>query len=421
MNKKLLNDDKYKNLLLKFTNLTKDGEETFKIADLKKMGVFVSSTYLRKNDYNYLDSKDIEKLNNNNMYLKCNIKFKKKVKIIFNIPENTELDLDLGMRQEAEIEFNSFNQDSIETGLNDAIKEIFNNKARLDNKHLFQCNFWGGKYEGIWPEKYIVKNENGNTICTITEHKDDRYINIMNEDNLTFEIYLKPGSEILKGIHVTLHFKTKVDGKFVSTELEKMPKNTDIIGVASAPNSVFLCYGENYIEQIKKILKEGYFNKQKISLDDDCYGLYLRSYSGDKVEYTPLTDNNQLNDDIPMIFILFKDNAIDKYIKNSEAAPDPVYYGKDDQRTNDKIAFDEKYEYEHTYNYQPVTGEFENYYNIFSKENKNVHIGKEDKPEDGNPINTPITTPENIDDKNLKKLGCCAKCMKCCCCCKSKT
>jgi len=420
LNNKLFNDAEYKDLKFKFNNFIKKGDEEFKIEDLKKMGVFVSSTHLRKSDYDWLYSKDIENLNNYNMYLRCDIKFKRKVKIIFNIPENTELDLGLGMKQEAEIEFTSFNQESIEEGLKKAINEIFDNKGRLDNKHCFQLEFWQGN-EGIWPEKYIVKKENGDTICTITGFDKDNYIDITDKDNLTFEIYLKPGSELLKGIHVTLHFKP-VEGKFVSKELGKMPKNTDFIGWASSPQSVFLCKGENYINQIKYILKEGYFNKQKISLDDDCYGLYLRTYAGDEEQFTPLTDNNQLNNDIPMIFILFNNNANGKYIKDSADAPDPVYYGNGKDTGRDKDKFVDTYEYDYKYIYKSVTGNFENYYNYFNKTNSQVQYIKEDSnpgdgnPGDGNPNYTPITTPEEINDKNLKKLNYCAKCMKCCCC-----
>ena len=428
LNNKLLNDDKYNKLEFNFNNLTKNGGEKFKIEDLKKMGGFISYIWLYDAEYDYLNLKNQKNPKNDKMYLTCDIKFKRKVKIIFNIPKNTELDLGLSMKQEAEIEFDSFNQKSIEKGLKEAINEIFNTKARLDDKHCFQLSFWQGG-EGIWPEKYEVEEENGNKICTILEKSDDNYIDISQRDNLTFKIYLKPGSEILKGIHVKLYFKP-VDGKFVSNELEKMPKNTNIIGDAYEPACVFLNKGENYIEQIKNILKEGYFNKQKISLDEDCYKLCLRIYDKDnKEQFIGLTDNSQLTDDVPMIFVFFNDNANGKYMKDNEGASDPIYYGKDDERTKTNKPFDENYEYDYNYSYQPESGNFENYYKHFSKSNSQVQYIKKDgnsgdgnsgdgNSGDGNLIQTSITTPNEEVNKVIKKdTLCCAKCVGYCCCC----
>ena len=415
LNDKLLNDDRYKELEFKFRDLTKKGDEKIKIGDLKKIGAFISDITLKDANYSDVFLEQPEDLDNNNMYLNCNIKFIRKVKFIFNIPENTELDLGLGMKQEAEIEFTSFYQEYIEIGLANAIKEIFSNKSILKNGNGFNSRFFIN-YGRIWPEKYIIKDENGNIIFT-SGQDSYKYIDIMDKDNLTFEIYLKPGSILLKGIHVSLYFEP-VSGKFVSTELEKKPRNNNIIGYKDCSYHVFLNKGENYIEQIKKILKDGYFNKQKISLDDDCYGLYLskNSPTGEK-EFIKLTNDDQLKYD-HSVYILFNNNAIGKYIKDNENDTDPIYYGKDKDVGRDNKKFDPDYEYSYDYNYRPVTGNFENYYKYFNKSNSQVqYITRGDNSKDSNPSHKPIITPPK--EINNGKCGC-NNCMKCCCC-KSKT
>jgi len=439
INDKILKNEKFKNNVVKLKDITKAGNEEFKFEDIVNKGGFIDEDfYLNDKDLNCIDYSDNDKKNieQKDMYLDCKLKFRKNVDIIFNIPKGTKLDQCLKMKQKALLELDSFNQKVIEKTLLETILKISINKKKVDgSENLHLSHFWKG-YEGLWVEKYEIIDKNGNIISTVIGPNDNNYIDFSDKDNIVFKIYLTPGSEILEGIFVHLHFIAP-DGKFVSSQLLKSPKNESISNNQVVfLNNVFLDdddrvnnndinhQKENYLKQLKKILKEGYFNKQKISLDEDCYKFVKEKSNSAKKKYEYIDIDLDFSCDPYDVQILFTDKAINKYIKNNEADEDPIYYGNGDQRTTDNKPFDDNYEYNYKYDYQPVTGDFDNYYvdktyKIKSFKNGSVNSSDYIDYEISDYTETQNEYKETKTPQIDKNLGYCAKCMsKCCCCCK---
>lgn len=377
-----LEKDNYKDQVINFSSdpLNTDNK---KIGDFLKLGGIFECTHYDEGSEEYTVSP----------------KYKRKIKLHFKVPKDYEIVDYFKDEIIFDMYLDNFEIRYLLQKLRDFIKTYNNLKNYTLKPYGIECHeiedfFYTIKedddyhFVGIFAKKLTIKgkDKNGNnfekTINNETEYKglkDKDTFESKNNEIIDIEIDLGIYSELLKTDYVILNFEAP-DGHVLCDRLNK--KVCFPIPLQYYENDHNQCFEDQMRFLGIKSKIEGEIN---LKFPKDFYDL---EYAGDYTKGDPIKIGDMRNFKVKLTT-----KTIGKYSKTSGSKdPEPYDPNNDEEYKHDKRNYT---------NFTPPV------------EDPPTEIPPTEIP----PAPTPV---EDKIDKDIGKLGCCAKCMSKCCCCKNK-